>query len=78
MVLSVVNYLLQQNINASTAPDVLKIMTEAEYEAYVTGIEQITTSTTDGTKVIYDLQGRRVQVPSKGLYIVNGKKMIIK
>lgn len=62
----------------SSAPDVLKIMTEAEYEAYVTGIEQITTSTTDGTKVIYDLQGRRVQAPSKGLYIVNGKKMIIK
>ena len=62
----------------SSAPDVLKIMTEAEYEAYVTGIEQITTSTTDGTKVIYDLQGRRVQAPSKGLYIVNGKKMIIR
>ena len=63
---------------SSTAPDVLKIMTEAEYETYVTGIEQITTSTTDGAKVIYDLQGRRVQAPSKGLYIVNGKKMIIR
>ena len=59
----------------SSAPDVLKIMTEEEY---ITGIEQITASTTDGTKVIYDLQGRRVQAPSKGLYIVNGKKMIIK
>ena len=59
----------------SSAPDVLKIMTEEEY---ITGIEQITTSTTDGTKVIYDLQGRRVQTPSKGLYIVNGEKMIIR
>ena len=59
----------------SSAPDVLKIMTEEEY---ITGIEQITASTTDGTKVIYDLQGRRVQAPSKGLYIVNGKKMIIR
>ena len=49
----------------SSAPDVLKIMTEEEY---ITGIEQITTSTTDGAKVIYDLQGR----------IVNGKKMIIR
>ena len=57
------------------APDVLKIMTEEEY---ITGIEQITTSTTDGIKVIYDLQGRRVQTPSKGLYILNGKKMIIR
>ena len=59
----------------SSAPDVLKIMTEEEY---ITGIEQITASTTDGTKVIYDLQGRRVQTPSKGLYIVNGKKMVIR
>lgn len=29
-------------------------------------------------KVIYDLQGRRVTKPVKGLYIVNGKKVIIK
>ena len=26
----------------------------------------------------YDLQGRRVAQPAKGLYIVNGKKMVIK
>ena len=29
-------------------------------------------------KTVYDLQGRRVTQPSKGLYIVNGKKVIIK
>ena len=28
--------------------------------------------------VIYDLQGRRVENPSKGIYIVNGKKVYIK
>ena len=28
--------------------------------------------------VCYDLQGRKVEVPSKGLYIINGKKVIIK
>ena len=28
--------------------------------------------------VVYDLQGRRVAQPAKGLYIVNGKKVIIK
>ena len=27
---------------------------------------------------IYDLQGRKVANPSKGLYIVNGKKIVIK
>ena len=28
--------------------------------------------------VVYDLQGRRVSQPTKGLYIVNGKKIVIK
>ena len=28
--------------------------------------------------VVYDLQGRRVSQPAKGLYIVNGKKIVIK
>ena len=31
-----------------------------------------------GSEVYYDLQGRRVLYPTKGLYIVNGKKVIIK
>ena len=30
------------------------------------------------TMAVYDLQGRRVAQPQKGLYIVNGKKVIIK
>ena len=29
-------------------------------------------------KVVYDLQGRRVAQPTKGLYIVNGRKVVIK
>ena len=28
--------------------------------------------------VIYDLSGRRVMNPTKGLYIINGKKVVIK
>ena len=28
--------------------------------------------------VVYDLQGRRVSQPTKGLYIVNGKKVVVK
>ena len=31
-----------------------------------------------GEGAIYDLQGRRVTQPTKGLYIVNGKKVVIK
>ena len=29
-------------------------------------------------KVVYNLAGQRVAQPTKGLYIVNGKKVIIK
>ena len=47
-----------------------------------TGIKDITNSSsaddTNAPKVIYDLQGRRVNNPQHGIYILNGKKMIIK
>jgi hypothetical protein len=33
---------------------------------------------TEGEKVIFDLQGRRVIYPGKGAYIVNGKKVLMK
>ena len=42
-----------------------------------TGIESSTLNPQPSTK-IYDLQGRCVEQPVKGLYIVNGKKIIIK
>ena len=31
-----------------------------------------------GSKVIYDLRGQRVDNPTKGIYIINGKKVVIK
>lgn len=43
-----------------------------------TGIEEIETQDTRKDYPFYDLSGRRVMNPSKGLYIVNGKKIIIK
>lgn len=41
-----------------------------------TGIKNMKVGTDDN--VYYDLQGRRVLYPTKGLYIVNGRKVIIK
>ena len=29
-------------------------------------------------KAIYDLQGRKVETPSKGIYIIDGKKVLVK
>ena len=37
-----------------------------------------TTNFTNNTNEVFDLQGRRVAQPTKGLYIVNGKKVVIK
>ena len=42
-----------------------------------TGIEMPTAEDVNADAVFYDLQGRRVQNPTKGLYIVNGKKVFI-
>lgn len=44
----------------------------------VTGIENLTPALSEGEEAVYDLQGRRVAQPTKGLYIVNGKKVIVK
>lgn len=43
-----------------------------------TGISQIENGELRMEDSVYDLQGRRVAQPTKGLYIVNGKKVIIK
>lgn len=43
-----------------------------------TGIRNLTPTLSQGEKVVYDLQGRRVAQPTKGLYIVNGRKIVMK
>ena len=42
-----------------------------------TGIEEVK-SESGKMKTIYDLQGRKVENPSKGIYIINGKKTLVK
>ena len=48
------------------------------------GTSSIGTVMTDGTLettaegTVYNLSGQRVNKPAKGLYVINGKKMIIK
>lgn len=43
-----------------------------------TGIDATLVNSEKVNSVVYDLQGRRVAQPTKGLYIVNGKKVVIK
>lgn len=44
----------------------------------ITGIIEVNTNLTNKTSDAFDLQGRKVENPKKGLYIVNGKKVVIK
>ena len=43
-----------------------------------TGIENIRTVDQDGTERWYDLSGRRIATPTKGVNILNGKKYVVK
>ena len=42
-----------------------------------TGIGEITDNRVQGTGV-YDLQGRKVEIPANGIYIINGRKVLVK
>ena len=48
----------------------------AELQKLLTGVETVKTAA--NSTVIYDLQGRRVAQPTKGLYIKNNKKVVVK
>ncbi len=55
----------------------LKNVTDYSLDGVITtGIEGVEAE--NGVKVIYDLSGRRVQQAQKGLYIINGKKVLVK
>ena len=52
-------------------------MSAFPFNGSATGIDHIATGA-DTTKSVYDLSGRRVNKAIKGLYIVNGKKVLVK
>jgi hypothetical protein len=43
-----------------------------------TNIENLTPTLSEGEEVWYDLSGRRVESPTKGIYIKNGKKFVVR
>ena len=82
-------YKLNNTVTTIPGNKAFLVLTNAEAQAKgfvlefedggTTGIETIENSknsTDDG--VYYDLQGRRVENPTRGIYIVNGKKVVIK
>ena len=68
--------------NANKAYLVLPQASNVSFYSFIfgegtTAIDDIVTNETDST-LIYDLAGRRVEKAGKGIYIVNGKKLLIK
>lgn len=53
-----------------------------EYIAFdmtgTTGIQEVESKSNETRTVVYNLNGQRISQPAKGLYIVNGKKVIVK
>ena len=50
-----------------------------EFNGETTSIsEELSVKSEEFTNSVFDLQGRRVAHPTKGLYIVNGRKVVIK
>ncbi len=47
-------------------------------EKNLTGIETVVTDGSNTDNIIYDMQGRRLDVPKAGLNIINGKKVMIR
>ena len=46
-------------------------------EMDLTGIDEVNDEE-NGEVEIYDLSGRKIHTPSKGIYIINGKKQLIR
>ena len=71
------------NLLAEAAPGIwfLSAVTDGHPVLYdtgvVSGISQMAVQS-EKNNVYYDLQGRRVSHPSKGIYITNGHKVVIK
>lgn len=53
-------------------------LSEATEATVATGIEEITPATTTADGKVYNLAGQRVNKATKGLYIINGKKVVVK
>ena len=71
--LEIANELFESGDFASSIPDLVSLTSE------VTTVWNIITAFPDASSEIYDLQGRRLSaIPQKGVYIQNGKKIIVK
>ena len=60
------------------APAAAARMTMIFEDDDVTGVNEVRSQKEDVRSEWFDLQGRKVAQPQKGLYIVNGRKVVVK
>ena len=51
---------------------------QLHYDGSATGIVKVENNVVKGNGIIYDLSGRRVTNPTRGIYIIDGRKVFIK
>ena len=69
-----------QDVSLDEAQDLLEQLQalNANFADVVTGIAGLNQNDNQNENRYYDLQGRRVAQPTKGIYILNGKKVVVK
>lgn len=68
-----------RHANATVEARAIEMRVIGDDEEETTGVENMVPMVNgQQSTLIYDLQGRRVEHPTKGLYIVNGEKVWIK
>lgn len=65
-------------IPTDDAPATARLMVMFDDETTGIGASLVNSEEREVNSAVYDLQGRRVAQPTKGLYIVDGKKVIVK
>lgn len=68
---------IESRADDTSLPAQIRLRVIGENNDGTTAIEEVTTESHD-EQIIYDLSGRRVQNPTKEVYIVNGKKVLLK
>ncbi len=72
-----ITYIYDDDTKSTFSKSELTI-SSTKYNAHDTGIQTISTIDLDGTERWYDLNGKRLQKPTKGINIVKNRKVVIK
>jgi hypothetical protein len=71
-------YLAANRAYLSTSATQQQVPQYLGFEEETTGIESLSPTHSQGEGECYDLSGRRVAEPKNGLYIINGRKVVVK